>query len=124
MIVAHGVLKSAEVFQLVGEEELPEGVRVGLGAGEIEAFAGAEVVAVGLLDEGDDLLGDGVGWIGGWDGDGDLIFVGVAVVRVEGELAADGFGVLHEDSGLLAHGSVETVHDVGPALLVGAVDAG
>ena len=124
VIVAHGVFKTAEVLQLMGEEELPEGVRVGLGAGEIEAVGGTEVVGVGVLDEGDDFLGDGVRWEGGRNGDGDFVAVRVAVVGIEGELAARGFGVLHEDAGLLAHGAVEAIHDVGLAGLVGAVDLG
>jgi len=94
------------------EEEAPEEVAVGLGAGEVEVFGGAEVVAVGGLDEGDDLLRDGVGREGGRGWDGDFAFVRVAVGGVEGELAADGFGVLHEDVGLLAHAAVEAVHDV------------
>ncbi len=65
--------------------------------------------------------GDGVGREGGRGGDGHLALVGVAVFCVEGELAADGFGVVHEDAGLLAHAAVEAVHDVGFAVFVGAV---
>ena len=125
VVVAHGVFEGAEVGEEFGEGELPEGVAIGLGAGEIEAVWSdkcAEVVGVGGFDQVEDFRGDGIGREGGRSGDGDLAFVGVAVVGVEGELAADGLGVGHEDAGLLAHFAVEAVHHKRLAVLVGAVD--
>jgi len=92
-----------------------------LGAGEVEVFCDAEVVAVGGLDEGDDLFCDRV-WGEDWRGwNGDLVLIGIAIGGVVRELAADGFCVLHEDAGLLAHAAVEAVHHVGLAGFEGAV---
>jgi hypothetical protein len=121
MVVAHGVFKAAEGWQHVLEEEVPEVVAIGLGAGQIEVVEGAEVVWEVGLDDGYDFLRDGVGRITRRCGDGHLVLVGVAIVGVEGELAADGFCVAHEDAGLLAHAAVEAIHDIGFAGFVGAV---
>ncbi len=56
VVVAHGVFEAAEVGEEIGEEEAPEDVGVRLSAGEVEVGQGAEVMRVGLFDEGDDLL--------------------------------------------------------------------
>ncbi len=120
LVVAHGVFEGAEDGQEVIEGEAPHEVAVGLGAGKVEAVGGAEVVGEEASNEGDDLVGDGVGREGGRGGDGDLTLVGVAVVGIEGELAADGLGVGHEYAGLLAHAAVKAVHDEGFARFVRA----
>ena len=103
------------------ERELPHAVAVGLGAGQGEVFAAAEVVAVGGFDEGDDLFRDRIRRKAGRVRDGDLALIRVAIFRVEGELAADGFGICHQDAGVLAHAAVKAVHHVGLAGFVGAV---
>ena len=81
---------------------------------------------VGVLggDVVDDLGGEVVGGEGGRYGDGNFVAVGVAVVGVVGELAADGLLLLHEDAGLLAHVAVEAIHDQGGGAVgaPGAVD--
>ncbi len=56
LVVAHGVFVRAEGGEQVLEGEAPHAVAVGLGAGQVEVFDGAEVVAVVLLDERDDFL--------------------------------------------------------------------
>ncbi len=121
LVVTHGVFIGAEGGQQVLERELPHAVAVGLGAGQGEAFGRAEVVAVGGFDEGDDLFRDRVRREAGRVGNRHLALVRVAVLGVEGELAADGLGVGHQDAGVLAHAAVEAVHHVGLAGLVGAV---
>ena len=130
VIVAHGVFKGAEGGKKVIEREAPHAVAVGLGAGHVKALDGAEVVSVLLPDVGDDLGGDCIGREGWRRRDRDLAFVRVAVVGVEGELAANRLRVLHKDAGLLAHGSVEAIHHVALSVgvtfffPVGAVDGG
>ena len=44
--------------------------------------------------------------------DGDFALVGVAVVGVVGELAADGLAAFHEDAGFLPHLAIEAIHYV------------
>ncbi len=130
LVVTHGVFEGAEGGEEVLEGEGPHAVGVGLGAGEVEVFDGAEVVGVAVGDVGDDLGGDVVGREAGRGGDGDLALVGVAVIGVVGELAAEGFAVLHEDAGALTLGAVEAIHDVALgvgaclSLFEGAVDGG
>ncbi len=121
LVVAHGVFVRAEGGEQVLEREAPNAVAVAPGAGQVEVVEGAEVVAVILLNERDDFLRDAVGRVAGGRGNGNLALVGVAVVGVEGELAAQRFGIPHEDTGLLSHAAVEAVHDIGSAVPVGTV---
>ena len=91
LVVAHGVFVGAELGQEVFESEAPEGVAIGLGAGQVEVFDAAEVVGIGGADHRNDLPGEVVGREAGRLGDGDLVPVGFAVLGVEGEAAAGGF---------------------------------
>ena len=123
LVVTHGVFKGAEEGKELLEGELPEGVGAGLVAGQIEVADGAEVVAVVLGDVGDDFFREGIGREERRAWDGHFAPVGIAVVGVVGELAADGLAALHEDAGFLAHAAVEAIHYVTFSVTELTVDA-